>query len=105
MNKFQRHLPKILGAACVFLGAGLAVTALQVTSLKTEITNLQATLKEKSDQVLKMQQDLGTEVAARSTCEASIQPLKDQIATAESKLESFALQASSCEQIRRKLKK
>jgi chromosome segregation ATPase len=105
MNKFQKHLPKILGAACILLATGVAVMTLQVSSLNAEITNLQVALKEKSDQISRMQQDLGTEVNARNACEASIQPLKDQIAAAESKLESFALQASVCEQIRRKLKK
>ena len=105
MNKFQKHLPKILASACILLATGLAVAALQVTSLKEEITSLQATLKEKTDQVSKMQQDLGTEVAARNSCESSIEPVQEQLAETQSKLESFALQASSCEQIRRKLKK
>jgi chromosome segregation ATPase len=105
MNKFQQHLPKILGAASILFATGFAVITLQVSSLKSEITNLQADLKEKSDQIAKMQEDLGSEVSARSACEASIQPFQEQISIAEAKLEAFALQASACERIRLKLKK
>lgn len=105
MNKFQKHLPKILIATCISLATGVAVMTLHAASLNAEINSLQSDLNEKSDQIAKMQQDLGTEVSARSSCEASIQPLREQTAFAETKLEAFALQASACEKIRRNLKK
>ncbi len=106
MNKLKQHMPKILIAASLTLAAGLAIfSTSQAFVLRQEVTALKNDLQEKSEQITRMQDDLGKEVTARSACEASLAPIKEQLASASSKLESFALQAASCEQLRRKIRK
>ncbi len=106
MNKLKQHMPRILIATSMTLATGLAIfSTSQAFVLRQEVATLKKDLQEKSEQITRMQDDLGKEVTARNACEASLAPLKEELASASNKLESFALQAASCEQLRRKIRK
>lgn len=103
MNKIKKTLPAILAGLCLILAAGALIKHFEASLLENEIANLKSVIKEKENQVVKMQEDLGSEISARKACESDLSALQEQTASATQKLEAFALQASACEQIRKKL--
>ncbi len=105
MNQLKTHLTKILALLSAILFTIICFGALKFNALQEEVSTLQNNLKEKTAQIAIMQNDLGKEVEARNSCETNTTDLKQELASVSQKLESFALQAAACEQLRRKLRK
>ena len=106
MDKLKLPLPKILVAITVTGTIGLAIFyASQIHGLKQEISTLKKGLQEKSEDITRLQEALGKEVAARNFCESSLSSSKEELAVASRKLESAPLPAGACKPPQRKHRK